>query len=475
MVQELGVLQVHPEQGMVEWWSGSLPVGGWDHTWIHPQPKHVWQGRGTVSSLILVGEPRWWKVGVGGSRRGSGGSIWLETHIFDGDGVVDVSGGDGYMGQGSAAGGGGAGDEQQCTTHTTTTQYGSVRVYYTYNHYIGQFLATGGDGYEPGGPGTVYLHRLQPDNQTQLLDATSEEAQVTHDSNVTQPLTNRTLYINNLGKRPRDPERNLSSLYTSYASTSTVAWILPAEPSQIADRNIPTHYFPEDVIIDELHLYVQGNISRSDWDLCMGTAVGKFTSAFNQTLYAANAHLPMDLTIYPGGLTTTHGELRAAGVTVDVQGVVANCENITVVDGGIIKMHEMIDLHGHPTETFNFNAIEIRNHGTLQTSNGQNRRVMKGTFVQAPSMWMGVGIQLELVQVQALHITTVEQVGAMVGAVEQRLPPSRQALPTAPSSSRRSSAVAEGTVEGPVNMEEEAVEEVFSSLQGNWKGLGRFR
>ncbi|KAI8478546.1 hypothetical protein Bbelb_437250, partial [Branchiostoma belcheri] len=269
-----------------------------------------------------------------------------------------------------------------------------------------QFLATGGDGYEPGGPGTVYLHRLQPDNQTQLLDATSEEAQVTHDSNVTQPLTNRTLYINNLGKRPRDPERNLSSL--------------PREHLQIR--------------LGSLH----------------GDRSGKIHIGFNQTLYAANAHLPMDLTIYPGGLTTTHGELRAAGVTVDVQGVVANCENITVVDGGIIKMHEMIDLHGHPTETFNFNAIEIRNHGTLQTSNGQNRRVMKGTFVQAPSMWMGVGIQLELVQVQALHITTVEQVGAMVGAVEQRLPPSRQALPTAPSSSRRSSAVAEGTVEGPV-------------------------
>ena len=43
------------------------------------------------------------------------------------------------------------------------------------------------------------------------------------------------------------------------------------------------------------------------------------------------------------------GELRVAGVTVEVDGVLKRCQNITVVDGGLIHMKEMYDINNKPT------------------------------------------------------------------------------------------------------------------------------
>ena len=44
------------------------------------------------------------------------------------------------------------------------------------------------------------------------------------------------------------------------------------------------------------------------------------------------------------------GELLVAGVTVEIDGVLRRCQNITVVDDGVIRMKEMYDLEGKPTE-----------------------------------------------------------------------------------------------------------------------------
>jgi len=77
----------------------------------------------------------------------------------------------------------------------------------------GQFISAGGDGYEVGGPGTVYLEKLPPSPDVTFLDAATEEGRVHHASNVTEPATNRTLYINNLGRKGRSPTRNLTQYY----------------------------------------------------------------------------------------------------------------------------------------------------------------------------------------------------------------------------------------------------------------------
>ena len=60
----------------------------------------------------------------------------------------------------------------------------------------------------------------------------------------------------------------------------------------------------------------------------------------------------MDMIIYQGALTTMQGELLVAGVSVEIDGVLKRCQNITVVDGGVIRMKEMYDTEGKPTKVF---------------------------------------------------------------------------------------------------------------------------
>lgn len=55
----------------------------------------------------------------------------------------------------------------------------------------------GGSESEPGGPGTIYLHRLPWLENQMLIDGTNTDAIITANSNVTGDHTNRTLYIDN--------------------------------------------------------------------------------------------------------------------------------------------------------------------------------------------------------------------------------------------------------------------------------------
>ena len=44
--------------------------------------------------------------------------------------------------------------------------------------------------------------------------------------------------------------------------------------------------------------------------------------------------MPLSLFVGHGSETTLQGELRVAGVTVMIEGVIKNVENMTIVDGG---------------------------------------------------------------------------------------------------------------------------------------------
>lgn len=63
----------------------------------------------------------------------------------------------------------------------------------------------------------------------------------------------------------------------------------------------------------------------------------------------------MDLSLYHGSATTLKGELKVAGVSVMVEGVLNNVENMTIVDGGkyvplqdILKIVFSITLNSAP-------------------------------------------------------------------------------------------------------------------------------
>lgn len=77
----------------------------------------------TVDGNITARGGKWRSVQAGG---GSGGSIYIRTWILDGEGNVDVSGGEGYGGDYSAHGGGGGG--------------GRVALYYVHDFYAGEYF-----------------------------------------------------------------------------------------------------------------------------------------------------------------------------------------------------------------------------------------------------------------------------------------------------------------------------------------------
>ena len=167
----------------------------------------------TVDGFVQALGGDWRSPESGG---GSGGSLWIETDTLDGDGSLDVSGGFGYGGSGltvastnSAHGGGGAA--------------GRLTIYYRYNHFVGEFVAAGGEGgdsAEHGGPGTVYLHLLPEEGADQLLDGTTYV--VTHDSEHDGVHSNRTLYIDNRFASTQTYQHHYSYIYFDFMLLGTV-------------------------------------------------------------------------------------------------------------------------------------------------------------------------------------------------------------------------------------------------------------
>ncbi|XP_033745596.1 uncharacterized protein LOC117331111 [Pecten maximus] len=324
----------------------------------------------TVDGVISAQGGNWGSVRSGG---GSGGSVMVYTYTMDGDGKFDVSGGNGYDGSYTPKAGGGGG--------------GRLAWYYEHNFFVGTFQAFGGTGgYENGGPGTIYAHKM-PDREQPFSSFTS----------------NRTLYLDNNNRRPRDPSRNLTSSYGNYTLGSAVAWLIPSEyPSFVNETRNDTQ-----VVLEEFQIYRGAQMAFLMPDnpfgwidikigIIEGDRSGHLHVGFNQSQYIASGKLPNDLSIYHGGDITLKGELRAAGVTISMEGVINNVENLTVVDGGILKIYEMIDVHYVRHDQLVFNTLNVRNNGSMYTENGNDShnligdtlRVFPGGLLESKNLYI---------------------------------------------------------------------------------------
>ena len=147
----------------------------------------------------------------------------------------------------------------------------------------GEFRAAGGSAgisAEYGGPGTIYVHKLPTDNRSVLFDGTSDNSAISHDVNVT--LTNRTLFIDNRGKLPKDRNRNLTEAWENFSLGSTTAWVIPGPyPNFVPaiDSNLTSQ--PE-VPIDYLRIYGGGQVAfmntvcpTCNIDVRVGTIIGE--------------------------------------------------------------------------------------------------------------------------------------------------------------------------------------------------------
>jgi len=119
----------------------------------------------------------------------------------------------------------------------------------------GEYRATGGlgggtgGGSAVGGPGTVYIHKL-PSNEM-LLDGTRDDAVISHDSNVTHELTNRTLFVDN---RDRATDNlSVTDAYGNLSRAGGIAWLIPGDLPEFVPSALGAQ--PSDIVIDYLQLY----------------------------------------------------------------------------------------------------------------------------------------------------------------------------------------------------------------------------
>lgn len=115
--------------------------------------------------------------------------------------------------------------------------YISYDIFYSTGDFINHGGA-GGKNAEPGGPGTVYLHKLPELTETGSIPADFNE--------------NRTLYLNNKGYEPRNPLRNLTDTYPDYATASGVSWLWPGSYPPSVFVASPDIDEKEDIIVDYL-------------------------------------------------------------------------------------------------------------------------------------------------------------------------------------------------------------------------------
>ena len=197
---------------------------------------------------------------------------------------------------------------------------------------------SGGSNSEPGGAGPMYFHAV-PD-RTDSGDIPSHFTE------------NRTLHVNNNEKEPISPHRNLTSTYENFAEASGVTFVFPGDYPD--DVSVGTEIGnPEtDITLDYLMIYQKAqlamvastdgndykNLVNLTTEAMEGDRSGNLHIGYNQTLYIGTGQLPSDVQLYHGSTTTLQGELRAAGVTVTIEGVIASVENITIVDGGEITI-----------------------------------------------------------------------------------------------------------------------------------------
>lgn len=268
----------------------------------------------------------------------SGGSILVYGKHLHGQGLFEVSGGDGEK----SNSGGGAG--------------GRISIYTTTNNYIGQYQALGGDSnYEQGGAGTVYLERITK-NSSDNIEVLAHHNEYNNETEF--EIQNRTLYVNAYGRGSREPGRNLSSSFSDFTQKGSARTWVTLDPK---DNNIK---------LNELQIYGKAQVlfiapqePKHPLSISItrmqGDRSGAFFIGYNQSFLSLESYLPFNMVIYQGGVTTMQGELLVAGVTVDVDGILQNCENITIADRGVVKMKEMYDFRGQSTKVCKFEESQL--------------------------------------------------------------------------------------------------------------------
>lgn len=211
------------------------------------------------------------------SGGGSGGSILIKSHGFEGSGIIQANGGDG----GTIGGGGGSG--------------GRIAIYYTNVDYTGTMAAFGGDSViEAGAAGTIYQENTMKKHNI--------------------------LKIENKGRKPTTMEiDSYSKLSTDFARTWITSASMSSNPKRVELKDFKFNYvIYEGFSVDELilgggsHLAIEPELHRGNIRL---HTFGKITGTFEGGAYgflhtgprqlvqteSTDYYIPMNLKIYEDG------------------------------------------------------------------------------------------------------------------------------------------------------------------------------
>ena len=229
-------------------------------------------------------------VSGNGENGSSGGSVWISSKFFKGNGVIRASGGSGSVG--TSGGGGG----------------GRISVDFENRTFSGKMEAFGGAGTkEAGGAGTIYLHHKVKDYQQLIVD----------NNNVGSPLTD------DITDERYDGGRT---------------WLTP-EPSTVAVT------FDEVDVRGQSQLAVLTNPPESHirWDVrgILGDRSGIVHVRPNQELKLTSdsqqqqqPELLWGVNVYPRGDLQLSQNLFVDGIKMIVAGSLSGAQNVTVGNKG---------------------------------------------------------------------------------------------------------------------------------------------
>lgn len=219
---------------------------------------------------------------------GSGGSIYINTTFFTGEGVIDASGGPGHD-----FGGGGSG--------------GRIAVYYHSSSFTGRISAYGGNSsHEAGAAGTIYQHN--------------------YDKNL------RYLWVSNNNRKPLTTVIDFANLPTDNART----WL----PSLINNN----YHFDELVLSDGSHLVLESSLNFQT------VTVGKLRGFTNKDINSeitgylhvgtqqnveirkSDDILPVHVHVYEGGNLGLPSNIEIKKTTFICDGQLKGIKKLTVSD-----------------------------------------------------------------------------------------------------------------------------------------------
>ena len=298
------------------------------------------------------------------SGGGSGGSILINCNTIKGRGYITAKGGS--VSGSNIRGGGGAG--------------GRIAVYLMRNDtFRGKFETHGGEGFEPGGPGTSFFYHLKYNHRTLLLDNAFLES----------------AYVNTIDS------------YADISSDSFKAWVLP---------NSGEHHFAggnHDYHFDELQIYGNAHFAiltephdrnASLYFLHMiGDRSGVIHIGPNQVMNLERDYLdtPFSSYVYQDGYLGLGVDTVLSYVFIHNEGTIDHIHNLTLYNGALVDAFLTSSTNSLPSREYRFNgtvtikARSLFNFNAPHAHNESYHLMAKNLLVEGGGTVLGKYLDIE--------------------------------------------------------------------------------